>query len=341
MEDEEKEELIEESMDETVTETETETFDEDRKIDIESLPGIGPKTAEKLKEAGYNELMTIATASAGEIAAIADVGDGVAAKAIAAARSALSMGFETGIDALERRNRVGKIKTGSTELDNLLGGGVETQAITECYGAFGSGKSQFAHQLAVNAQRPKEDGGVGGSVIFIYTENTFRPERIRDMAEAIGLDPTTVLKNIHVGRAYNSDHQMLLAEKAKDIMKEKNVKLLIVDSITAHFRADYVGRGTLANRQQKINQHIHNLQKLADTYNVAIYITNQVMSRPDVMFGDPTTAIGGHILHHAATYRIYLRKSKGELRIGKIVDSPNLPEGEAIFKVNKDGIRDK
>ncbi|MCK4555309.1 MAG: DNA repair and recombination protein RadA, partial [Candidatus Aenigmarchaeota archaeon] len=166
-------------------------------------------------------------------------------------------------------------------------------------------------------------------------------ERIKDMAEAIGMDTTSVLKNIHVGRAYNSDHQMLLAEKAKDIIKEKNVKLLIVDSITAHFRADYVGRGTLANRQQKINQHIHNLQKLADTYNLAIYITNQVMSRPDVMFGDPTTAIGGHILHHAATYRVYLRKSKGELRIGKIVDSPNLPEGEAIFKVNKDGIRDK
>lgn len=308
---------------------------------VEDLPGIGPKTAEKLREAGYIDLMAIATASAGEIAAIADLGEGVAAKAIAAARDALSMGFETGTDALERRKQVGRITTGSKEFDALLGGGIETHAMTECYGAFGSGKSQLAHQLAVNAQLPKDKGGLGGGVIFIDTESTFRPERIEQMAKAVGLDPKKVLANIHVGRAYNSDHQVLLADKAKDIMKEKNIKLLVVDSITAHFRADYIGRGTLANRQQRLNQHIHNLQKIADTYNAAVYITNQVMSRPDILFGDPTAAVGGHVLHHAATYRVYLRKSKGDLRIGKMVDSPNLPEGEALFRVTQDGIIDK
>lgn len=308
---------------------------------VEDLPGIGPKTAEKLREAGYIDLMAIATASAGEIAAIADLGEGVAAKAIAAARDALSMGFETGTDALERRKQVGRITTGSKEFDALLGGGIETHAMTECYGAFGSGKSQLAHQLAVNVQLPKEKGGLGGGVIFIDTESTFRPERIEQMAKAVGLDAKKVLANIHVGRAYNSDHQVLLADKAKDIMKEKNIKLLVVDSITAHFRADYIGRGTLANRQQRLNQHIHNLQKIADTYNAAVYITNQVMSRPDILFGDPTAAVGGHVLHHAATYRVYLRKSKGDLRIGKMVDSPNLPEGEALFRVTQDGIIDK
>ena len=308
---------------------------------VEELPGVGPKTAEKLAEAGYGELMSIATASAAEIAVIADLGDGTAAKIILEARNALNLGYETGLSALEKRKNIGKLSTGSKELNALLGGGIETQAITECYGAFGSGKTQMSHQLSVNAQLPKDQGGLDGGVLFIDTENTFRPERIQQMAAAAGLDPEKVLGNIHVGRAYNSDHQILLLEKAKDVIRENNIKLVIVDSITSQFRSDYVGRGTLANRQQKLNQHMHALQKFADTFNLAVYITNQVMSRPDMLFGDPTAPIGGNIVGHQSTFRIYLRKSKGDLRIAKLVDSPNLPDGEAIFKVTTDGIKDK
>ncbi|MDD5337068.1 MAG: DNA repair and recombination protein RadA, partial [Candidatus ainarchaeum sp.] len=200
--------------------------------------------------------------------------------------------------------------------------------------------SQVAFQLAVNVQRPRDQGGLGGKAIFIDTESTFRPERIVQIAEAQGMNPEEVLKNIYTQRAENSDHQMLLAERAEALIKENNVKLLIVDSLTSHFRADYIGRGALSDRQQKLNKHIHLLQRLADNYNLAIYVTNQVMDNPAIMFGDPTTPIGGHVLAHAATYRVYVRKSKEDKRIARLVDSPNLPDGERIFKVTTEGLKD-
>jgi len=308
--------------------------------DLGVLPGVGDKTLEKLKESGYDNVMSIAAASAGELSAATGLGVETANKIIAGARQKLKMGFEPASEVLKKREQIGRITTGSKALDALLGGGIETQAITEMHGAFGSGKSQLAHQLAVNVQMSKEKGGMGGKAIFIDTEQTFRPERIRQMAESLGLDPKKVMENIFVARAYNSDHQVLLAEKTEDILKRENVKLLIVDSVTSSFRSDYTGRGTLADRQQKLNRHLHKLQRLADVYNVAIYITNQVMARPDVLFGDPTAPIGGHILGHQATFRVYLRKSKGEKRVAKLIDSPNMPEGEAVFRLITEGVRD-
>lgn len=308
--------------------------------EVEELPGVGKKIAEKLKDAGYDDLMAIAAASPLELSNAAEIGDETAGKIIIAARGKMKMGFESASSWMKKRENIGRITTGSKTLDDLLGGGVETQAITEAHGAFGSGKSQLAHQLAVNVQLPKEKGGLGGKAIFIDTEQTFRPERIKDMAEGLGLDSKKALDNVFAARAYNSDHQMLLAEKAEELIKEHNIKLIVVDSITASFRSDYTGMGTLANRQQKLNKHLHKLQRLADVYNLSIYITNQVMARPDIMFGDPTTPIGGHILGHQATYRLYLRKSKDVKRIARLIDSPSLPEGEAIFKVVKEGVRD-
>ena len=272
--------------------------------------------------------------------AACEIGDVTAEKIIAAARQQLDMGFKTAADMLERRKEVGRITTGSKALDGLLGGGVETQAITECFGAFGSGKSQIGFQLAVNVQLPKNAGGLNAKCVFIDTESTFRPDRIIQLAEAKGLDPKKVLKNIFVAKSYNSDHQVILTEKIKDLMKEHNIGLVIVDSLMSHFRSDYTGRGELAPRQQKLNRHLHALQKLADTHNIAVYLTNQVMARPDIMFGDPTTHIGGHIVGHASTYRVYLRKSKGATRIARLIDSPNLPEGEAVFTVGEGGLGD-
>ncbi|MFQ5647878.1 MAG: DNA repair and recombination protein RadA, partial [Candidatus Aenigmatarchaeota archaeon] len=203
-----------------------------------------------------------------------------------------------------------------------------------------SGKSQLAHQLAVNVQLPKDKGGLGAKALFVDSEGTFRPERIQQMAQAVGLDPKKALENILIARAFNSDHQVILVEKAEEFIRQHGVRLVIVDSLTSPFRSDYTGRGTLANRQQRLNKHLAQLHKLADVYNLAVYVTNQVMSRPDVLFGDPTAPIGGHILGHQATFRLYLRKSKAEKRIAKLIDSPCLPEGETVFKVIPDGIRD-
>lgn len=267
---------------------------------IEDLPGVGAATAEKLREAGFNNLMSLAVASPGELVEVAGVGEAVARKIINTARNKLDMGFESGEDLLKRREQVIKITTGSNALNSLLGGGVETGAITEMYGAYGSGKTSLAHQLAVSVQLPKEKGGANGIAVWIDSEGTFRPEYIEKIAKANGLDPKIALKNFKAGRAFNSDHQILMAEKIEELVQQGSpIKLVIIDSLMSHFRSEFVGRGTLADRQQKLNKHMHALLKLAHTYNLAIYITNQVMAKPDTFFGDPTEAVGGHVLAHA------------------------------------------
>jgi len=308
--------------------------------EIEDLPGIGPTTAEKLREAGYDTIMAVAVAPAAEISTSSGMTHSGATKAQIAARNALDMGFSTGSELVKRRTTIEKLTTGAAELDELLGGGVETQSICETYGAFGSGKSQIAMQLAVTVQLPKKKGGLNAEVVFIDTENTFRPERITQMANAHGLNPKKVLDKIMVARAHTSDHQMLLVNQVDELIhrKGKNIRLVIVDSLMSLFRSEYAGRGTLAIRQQKLNRHLHSLQRLADKHNLAIYVTNQVQSRPDVFFGNPTAAIGGHILGHASQFRVYLRRGKAGKRIARLVDSPYLPEGEAIFKITENGI---
>jgi DNA repair protein RadA len=313
---------------------------EKKPLTIADLPGVGPSTAEKLSAAGLDTLLSIAVCSIGVLVEEAGVSEAVARKMIQSARDMMEMGFETADTVLEKRQAVTKISTGSKTFNEVMGGGFETGAITELFGEFGSGKTQVAHQISVNVQLPPEKGGLNGKVIYIDTENTFRPERIIQMATKVGLDPQEALKNIKIARAYNSDHQMLLAEKAEDLLKEGTYRVLIVDSLTAHFRAEFIGRGTLAERQQKLNKHMHTLLQLADMYNVCVICTNQVMSRPNVMFGDPTQAIGGHVVGHSSTFRIYLRKGKKGSRVGKLVDSPNLPDNECIFFVNNSGISD-
>ena len=315
---------------------------EKKELGVGDLPGVGPATVDKLAAAGLDNLMSIAVSPIGTLVELAGVSESVARKMIQASRDMLDMGFESGDTLLDKRANVLKISLGSEVFDQMMDGGFETGAITEVFGEFGSGKTQIGHQLAVNIQIPKEENGIGGKVIYIDSENTFRPERIVQMAKGKGLDEKEVLKNIKVAKAYNSDHQMLLTEKAIELLKEDNsYKLLIVDSLTSHFRSEFSGRGELSERQQKLNKHMSTLRKIADMYNVCVLVTNQVMSKPNVMFGDPTQSIGGHIVGHNSTFRIYLRKGKGGSRVGKLIDSPNLPETDCNYWVNESGISDK
>ncbi|MDA7556124.1 DNA repair and recombination protein RadA [Euryarchaeota archaeon] len=308
---------------------------------IEDLPGVGPATAEKLREAGFEELLAIAVMSPMELAEQAELGEAVSSKIIQAAKKLANIGgFISGNALLERRQTVQKLTSGTASIDELLGGGFETQSICEVFGEFGSGKTQIGHQLAVNTILPLSKGGLNGEVFYIDTEDTFRPERIAQMAEAVGMAPQDALDRIHVARAYNSAHQMLLVDEIKRMSKSIDVKLVIVDSLTSHFRAEYVGRGMLAPRQQKLNRHLKELKQLSDVQNALILVTNQVMSNPAALWGDPTKAIGGHIVGHASTFRLYLRKSKGGRRIARLIDSPNLPEGEAVFTVTAEGLTD-
>ena len=305
---------------------------------IVSLPGVGAATAEKLVSAGYRDMLSVAVASPGQLVDSTGVSETVARKMINAARDSMKMGFETGAEVMQKRQSVIKISTGSVNFNTLMEGGFETGAITECFGEFGSGKTQIGHILAVEMLKSDPES----SVVYVDTENTFRPERIVQLANGIDLDPEEALSRIIVARAYNTDHQMLLAEKVEGLISDegKKIKLLVIDSLTAHFRAEFIGRGTLAERQQKLNRHMHVLGRLASSHNMCVYVTNQVMSKPDQFFGDPTQAIGGHVVAHASTFRIYLRKGKKGSRVAKLIDAPNIQDGECAFMVRGEGLED-
>jgi len=324
----------------------------EKELKITDVPGIGPGIAAKLEAAGVYDLMGLAVMSPATLADMAGVGEAVARKAIQAARGMMKLGFMSGDEFAKKREDVLYISTGSNNINNLLGGkGVETRALTEAYGAFGSGKTQLGLTLAVNVQLPMDKGGGNGKAVFIDTEGTFRPQRIRQIAEGMGANPDKVLKNILVARAFNSDHQILLLDKIAEMIKDgEPIKLVIIDSLTAHFRAEFTGRGELADRQHKLNKYLHHLMRLAEQYNLAIYVTNQVMANPAMMFGDPTTAVGGNIVAHAClTEDSLIQLSDGSIKeIVKInqdrvisadfLDMKNKSaESEKLF-VNKDVI---
>jgi DNA repair protein RadA len=318
---------------------------------LTDLPGVGPSTAEKLIEGGYIDFMKIATATIGELVDIEGISEKAAAKMIMGARDLCDLGFKSGVDLLNQRKSVWRLSTGSSELNEVLAGGLESQSITEFAGLFGCGKTQVAHQICVNLQSREnifadeehisEEELSEPKAVYIDTEGTFRPERILQMAEHMGIDGNKVLDNTFVARAYNSDMQMLFAEKVEELIKNgENIKLVIVDSLTSTFRNEYTGRGKLSERQQKLGRHMSVLNKLADLHNCIVMITNQVSAKPDAFFGIQEQAIGGNIVGHAATFRFFLRKGKGDKRVAKLYDSPHLPDAEAVFKITEKGIHD-
>ncbi|MGA7369278.1 MAG: DNA repair and recombination protein RadA [Nitrososphaeraceae archaeon] len=314
-------------------------------LEIQDIDGVGPTTAKKLKEAGIRSVMELAVMSAEQLALEIECSKETAATYIMDAQrllrrsNILEKEFVTADSALEKRKSMLKCSTGSKSLDELLLGGVETQAVTEFYGEFGSGKSQICFTLCAMAKQPVSEGGLDGGVIYIDTEGTFRPERLSQIAESRGFEISEILKNVAICKVYNSSHFELIIKDLARYIKGFNARLVIIDSIISLHRAEYPGRGTLADRQQRLNSILHKLIRLAEMFNIVIVITNQVQSSPDTFFGDPTKAAGGNILAHTSTYRIYLRKS-GENRIAKMIDSPYHPYSDIRFTVNEKGIGD-
>jgi DNA repair protein RadA len=314
-------------------------------LELDTLPGIGPATKQKLNDAGILTILDLATSSPSDIADAVDIDTSKAVELNNKARKKLvEMGrlepdFISAADLLVKRKAIDRISTGSKNLDDLLGGGVETWAMTEFYGEFGSGKSQICHTLCVMVQSPHGQGGLEGGAVYIDTEGTFRPERIAEIAEARGFDSEKILSGITVARAYNSAHQELIVKDLGKVLEEKKVKLVILDSAVAHYRAEFLGRGTLAERQQRLNKFMHQLLRTAEIYNVAVVVTNQVQAAPDSFFGDPTRPTGGHVVAHTSTYRIYLRKA-AKNRIARMVDSPYHPERDAVFMLDEKGVDD-
>ncbi|XP_055587329.1 DNA repair protein RAD51 homolog A [Uranotaenia lowii] len=305
--------------------------------------GITSGDLKKLAEAGFHTVEAVAFAPKKQLLAIKGISEAKADKILIEATKLVPMGFTTATEYHQKRSEIIQLTTGSKELDKLLGGGIETGSITELFGEFRTGKTQLCHTLAVTCQLPVSQNGGEGKCLYIDTEGTFRPERLLAVAERYKLVGSDVLDNVAYARAYNSDHQMQLLVTASAMMAESRYALLIVDSATALFRTDYSGRGELNARQVNLGKFMRMLLRLADEFGVAVIITNQVVAQVDAaaMFTpDPKKPIGGHILAHASTTRLYLRKGRGETRICKIYDSPCLPESEAMYAINADGIGD-
>ena len=303
-------------------------------MELTELKGVGEATAVKLEEAGFGNMMSLAAAGPEEISPLTGMSEAQARKLIAQARKNLNLGFEPAVDYAKKRLRVFRIKTGAKSFDDMLGGGFESGFVTEIYGWPGAGKSQTCHLIAVR-------GAIEGKSIFIDSENSFRTERIIEIAKSNGLDPDKVMKNIFVSRSYNSSHQMLLMDEVeKMVQKDNSFKVLIIDSLTSHFRSDYTARGQLAERQQKLNKHLHQIVKLADLYNLVVIMTNQVMAQPVMTYGDPVKPIGGFILGHMSGVRVYLRPGKKGSIKAKMHDSPYLPDAECNFAIVTKGLEE-
>ena len=310
------------------------------KQELKDISGVGSAIAEKLINAGFTSAEALAVAPIKELMDKAGLPFGTSSKISDAARQMMRPDFMTAKELWELRSKMQRLTTGCRALDELLGGGVETQAITEFWGEYASGKSQLCMRLSTIVQQPEDSGGLSGKALFIDTEGTFSPQRIYQISESNGYDPEETLDNIIYARCYNSDHQQLIVDHAFKLCQEEKIKLVVVDSLTSHWRADYVGRENLSERQQKLNAHLHKLLRLSEALNLAVVVTNQVQANPSAFFGNPNRPAGGHVVAHACTHRIELRKSKGNLRIARITDSPYLPNNEAQFLITEKGVED-
>ncbi|KII75020.1 DNA repair protein RAD51 1 [Thelohanellus kitauei] len=333
----------------TTVESNKENMDEDDEnlgpLQISKLEnhGISAVDIKKLEEAGFNTVEAVAFTPKKVLLNIKGISEAKADKIQAEAIKLVPMGFSTATEYHLKRSELIQITTGSKELDKLLNGGIETGSITEIFGEFRTGKTQLCHQLCVTCQLPIDNGGAEGKAIYIDTEGTFRPERLLAIAERYNLNGQQVLDNVAYARAYNTDHQNSLLVQASSMMIETRYAVMIVDSATGLYRTDYSGRGELSARQMHLARFLRTLLRIADEFGVAVVLTNQVVAQVDgsAMFaGDTKKPIGGHIMAHSSTTRLYLRKGRGETRICKIYDSPCLPESEAMFSINADGVGD-
>jgi len=308
--------------------------------DLAALDGVGSATASKLRSAGITTIEAVVVIPPREMAEKTGIGFNTCLNIAAAARKSLCVDFITAEELWKKRQNMLKCSTGSKNLDTLLGGGIETQAMTEFIGEYGVGKTQICLMLCVMTQLQSEKGGLDGNVVYVDTEGTFMPERIYEISNAMGLDPHETLGNIFLARAYNSSHQCLLIDRLSKFCPENNIKLVIVDSMIGHFRGEYLGRENLSERQQKLNSLLHKLLRLTEAFNLSVVVTNQVQANPAQFFGDPNKPAGGHVMAHACTHRVYLRKGSKGTRLAKVIDSPYLPENSTRFKITEKGIED-
>lgn len=292
----------------------------------------------------YSSLAMLAFTSPEELSEVCAIGLRGAQRILNDAREAAGVKPITAAELFDQSDEYPKITTGSQNLDDILAGGISTGGITEFSGSYGTGKTQLAFQVCINVQLPKEKGGMDARAYFIDSEGTFSPRRLAEMIVMGGYDsnPKKFLSNVIVSRAFNASHQVRLVQDAEKLIKAKNIKLIVVDSVAAHFRVEFTGQKELPKRQQILMRWADTLRRYVDSYGVAVLITNQVIANPDALLSsDSIEPALGYAWGHRPTHRVLLRKSRGSARIARVFDSPELAEREAVFFITSGGIRDK
>jgi len=304
--------------------------------DLSKLKILNSRQIRNLENAGITTVEMLLTLTKRELKEISGIGDETVEKIWGIITKQKQ--FYSAEEIYQKRKQVKRLTTGSKKLDMLLGGGIETQSITELAGQYGSGKTQLAHQLAVNVQLPEEKGGLNGEALYFDCEDTFRPERIVQMGKALGIE--NPLNKITLAPVYTTDHQFFLLNHSDKIIKERNIKIIIVDGLMTHFRSEYIGREVLAERQQLLNRYLEKLKRLARAFNLVAFVTNQAVTTPDA-FIQEAIPIGGNILGHASTTRLWIKKvGKTQKRIIRLLESPYLAEGEVVIQITENGIED-
>lgn len=311
-------------------------------IGLQQLKGLGEATDKKLTGYGVSNLYDLCVRGAKEICEMTgadmDTCQGWVLKA-KAKLGELGLVRKTDMTALELydyQENIKKIPIGMADLDKLFDGGLHPESLYEIYGEFGSGKTQYALTACAVVLAS------GGHIIWLDCEDTFKPKRLVQILVARELvededEAKTLLANILIRHVPNTEDYELEEGRLTDYLVKQHAELIVIDGIIGQYAEEYIGRGTLSNRQNKLRRVMTHLKNICFYFSNVVLFTNQVQTDPSVMFADPIKPIGGNVVAHASTYRIYFKKS-GKKRIARMVDSPKDDLIECQYALSIKGI---
>jgi len=306
--------------------------------ELEEVSGVGPAAAKKLREIYVTTAELLAVQNPAELHAKTNLGDGTSLKLVKNAQRLVGMlDFKSGLDVEKAMIEKPKLKIGLDKVDAKLMGGIEAGSLVEFYGPARGGKTQWSSYLAVRAQIPEEEGGLGGRILWLDSESSFKPWTIRAMAVRFDLDPETTLGNIGHAAIHQSGQIESIFERIPQMCAESGYKLVIVDSFSGLFRQEYTGLESLRIRQQSMNALLNQMRRAAQATDAIFAYTNQVMAKISSYGGYDNAPIGGHILSHASDYRFYTTIGKGDDRRIVLKDNAGIPEFDVTLKVGWGG----
>ncbi len=306
--------------------------------ELEAVSGVGPAAAKKLREVFVTTAELLAVQNPIELQEKTKLGEGTVVKLVRNARILVGkFGFKSGLVVEKEMETKPRLKSGIAKLDEALLGGLEEGSILEFYGPARGGKTQWCSFFAVRSQLPIEEGGLGGRVLWLDSESSFKPWVIRANAIRWGMDPDVVLGNIGHAEVILSGQITEIFETIPQLCAEQNYKFVVLDSFTGLFRAEYTGLDQLKLRQQDMNNILNQMRRTAAATGAVFAYSNQVMANISSYGGNPNAPVGGHVLSHASDYRFYVRRIKDDERKITLQDNAGVPEFDVTLKIGWGG----